>query len=273
MLGRPAGVMGILNVTPDSFSDGGRHLQVDSAVTAGLAMARAGAAWIDVGGESSRPGAQPVPVGEELARVVPVLTGLRRALDQAGLACHLSIDTTKAVVAEAALEAGAILVNDIGAGRDPAMFPLIARRQVAVCLMHMRGQPSTMQDDPRYADVVGEVITVLGQRLAAARAAGIAEDAVLVDPGIGFGKTADHNWALLANLDRLGQSLGRPVLVGVSRKRLLTARLGEDLPPPARDADSHLLHVQLAWHCELLRVHDVGGTVRALRLAVPQEAS
>ena len=198
-------VMGIVNVTPDSFSDGGEHADTDSAVAHGLLLAAEGAAILDVGGESTRPGSDPVAADDELARVVPVIE--RLAVASPAL---ISIDTTKAVVARAAFDAGAVLVNDVTALRgDPAMAALVAERGCPLCLMHMLGEPRTMQDDPRYDDVVAEVVAFLEERLAFAVAAGVREEQVLLDPGIGFGKTVRHNLLLLAHLDRVA-ALGRP---------------------------------------------------------------
>lgn len=256
--------MGILNATPDSFSDGGQHVGPGRALASARGMVAAGAAWLDVGGESTRPGAQPVAAELELERVLPVI----EALASAGLDAAISIDTAKAAVAERALAAGAVLVNDVSAGGDPAMLPLVASTGAGLCLMHMRGRPETMQDDPRYDDVVDVVEAFLAARMAAAGAAGVRDEQLVLDPGIGFGKTLAHNCALLRALPRLARNLGRPLLVGVSRKRMIAALLGEDIPAERRDAASHLLHVQLAPHCALLRVHDVPGAAAALRLAL-----
>ena len=263
VVSRPAGLMGILNVTPDSFSDGGLHLTVDAAVTAGIAMVRDGATWLDVGGESSRPGAEPVSPAIECQRVVPVIAALRAA----GITAPISIDTTKADVAEAALAAGASAVNDISAGGDPAMFPLIARQACPVVLMHMQGTPRTMQVAPTYTNVVDDVCTSLERQLSKALAAGITESAIMLDPGIGFGKTLEHNLALLRALPRLHATFSRPLVVGVSRKSLISALVGQPLSTSSRDAASHILHALIAEHCALLRVHDVAGARHALTLA------
>jgi dihydropteroate synthase len=221
-------VMGIVNVTPDSFSDGGRYLDHRAAVAHGLELERAGASILDIGGESTRPGAQPVPEAEELRRVVPVIEGLRAQ----GSAAQISIDTSKAAVAAAALQAGATLVNDVTALRgDPAMAGVVASAGADLCLMHMLGDPRTMQRDPRYDDVVAEVKAFLEERLSVAVAAGIAEERIALDPGIGFGKTTEHNLTLLRRVAEL-VTLGRPVLIGTSRKSFLgkiTARPVEDL--------------------------------------------
>ena len=254
-------VMGIVNVTPDSFSDGGLHDDTDSAVAHGLLLAAEGAAILDIGGESTRPGSDPVSVDDELARVVPVIE--RLAVSSSAL---ISIDTTKAAVARAALDAGAGLVNDVTALRgDPAMASLVAERGCPVCLMHMLGEPRTMQGDPRYDDVVGEVIAFLEQRLSAALAAGVREEQVLLDPGIGFGKTLAHNLLLLAHLDRV-VALGRPVVLGASRKRFIGALLGA--APLERAVGTVATTVLgLAHGAAIVRVHDVHANVEALRVA------
>lgn len=264
VLSRPAALMGVINRTPDSFSDGGRWDDAATALRGARSMAAAGATWIDVGGESSRPGAEPVPTPVELERVVPVIAAISRA----GLDVAISVDTCKAAVAAAAVEAGAAMVNDITAGGDPELLAVVAERGVALCLMHMQGTPRTMQRDPRYSDPVDEVIAFLARRMAAAVASGVREEALVVDPGIGFGKRPEHNVALLRALPRIGGELGRPLLVGVSRKSLVAALLGRDLPPGERDHASHVLHAQLAPHCSLLRVHDVAGARDACRLSL-----
>lgn len=258
---QPPCVMGVVNVTPDSFSDGGEHLAALAARRTVDRMSASGAAIIDLGAESTRPGAERVGAGEQLRRLAPVLEDLARRPPAAAV----SIDTTRAKVAEAAIAAGAVLVNDVSAGRDdPDLLGVVADRGVAVCLMHMRGQPRDMQDDPRYTDVVGEVLAFLEDRIAAARLAGIPESHILVDPGVGFGKTLAHNLALVSGLARI-RALGRPVVVGLSRKGmvgLLTSRpiegrlagsLGGALAAVARGAD-------------VIRAHDVEETVDALRV-------
>ena len=218
--------MGIVNVTPDSFSDGGAHLQPAAAEAAARRMIDEGAAIVDVGGESTRPGSEGVSLDEELRRVVPVLERL------SGL--PLSIDTAKAEVARRALELGAELVNDVTALRgDPELAGVVADAEAYLCLMHMRGEPRTMQQDPRYDDVAGEVTAFLEERLAAAVAAGVAEERICLDPGIGFGKTTEQNLELVRRLDVL-TALGRPVVVGFSRKRSLGKILGD---PEAQDGD------------------------------------
>lgn len=256
--GMPCALMGILNVTPDSFSDGGRHADPAVAVVAAERMVAAGATWIDVGGESTRPGAEPVTAGEELARVLPVV----RALAARGLGA-ISIDTAKAVVAEAALAAGATMVNDVSAGADPAMLPLVAARRGPIVLMHMQGEPRIMQQAPRYHDVVDEVCSFLETRMRAASAAGVRDQDILLDPGIGFGKTTAHNLALIRALPDLARRLGRPLVVGLSRKRFLGRLAGVD-DPAARDGLGHILHGLIAPWCALLRVHDVAGARAAL---------
>jgi dihydropteroate synthase len=250
-------VMGVLNVTPDSFSDGGRFRDAAAAVRAGRDLFARGAAIVDVGGESTRPGSEPVAVHEELERVLPVLEGLR------GL--PLSVDTRHAAVAARALEAGACLVNDVTAGRDSEMFPLAARTGAGLILMHMRGDPATMQDDPRYDDVVAEVEAYLLERAAAAEASGVARDSILIDPGIGFGKTLEHNLELLRALPRLAGH-GYPVLVGVSRKRFL----GELTDRPVgdrRDATTAAVTLCALSGAAVVRVHDAEAALDSVRVA------
>jgi len=253
--------MGIVNVTPDSFSDGGLHDDADSAVAHGLLLAGEGAAILDIGGESTRPGSLPVPLDDELARVVPVIERLAAATP-----ALLSIDTTKAAVARAALDAGATMVNDVTALRgDPAMADLVAERGCPVCLMHMLGEPRTMQDDPRYHDVVAEVAAFLEERLAAAVAAGVREEQVLLDPGIGFGKTVRHNLLLLAHLDRIA-ALGRPLVLGASRKRFIGTLLGAE-PRDRVSGTVATTVLGLARGAAVVRVHDVRPNVEALQVA------
>jgi dihydropteroate synthase len=254
--------MGVLNVTPDSFSDGGHYLDAGAAVAHGAELAAAGAALLDVGGESSRPGAEPVPLDVELARVVPVIEALATALD-----IPISIDTTKAAVAEAALAAGAAVVNDISAGRfDPAMLDVVAAHDAGLVLMHMQGEPPTMQANPQYDDVVGEICELLADRVDAATRAGVRRDAILADPGIGFGKTADHNLELLGALDRIVDNLDVPVLVGTSRKRFLGAFGAADTADDRDDATLATTVWAFAANVAVVRVHDVAGSVRAARL-------
>src|SRR5436190_18328628 len=209
--------MGILNVTPDSFSDGGRFLHREAAISHGERLLAEGADLLDVGGESTRPGAEPVPAAVEHERVLPVIEGLLARHP----AARISIDTSKAAVAQAALQAGAQLVNDVTAFRaDPQMAAVVAERDAECCLMHMQGEPRTMQDDPRYGDVVEDVKAFLAERLDFALREGVTERRVLLDPGIGFGKTVEHNLALLRRLDELLE-LGRPIVIGTSRKAFL----------------------------------------------------
>jgi len=256
---RPA-VMGIVNVTPDSFSDGGRFLEADAAVAHGLELVAAGADLLDVGGESTRPGAEPVGEDEELRRVLPVV---RRLAAESGV--PVSIDTSKAAVAAAALDAGASIVNDVAAAADPEMFGVVATAGAGLVVMHMQGEPRTMQTDPHYGDVVVEIGDFLLDRLAAARAAGIHAGALCADPGLGFGKTAAHNVELLARLGELVARLDVPVLVGPSRKSFIARMLGDDLR--ARD-DGTLATVVWAVDqgARIVRVHDAGAASDALSL-------
>jgi dihydropteroate synthase len=252
-------VMGVVNVTPDSFSDGGRFIAPASAVAHACELAAAGAAVLDIGGESTRPGAEPVDADTEATRVVPVISEVAERVE-----VPISVDTTKAAVADAALTAGATIVNDVSAGTaDPDMLGVVAARGAGYVAMHMQGEPRTMQVDPHYDDVVGEVAGFLVERLDAARAAGIADDALMADPGIGFGKTIDHNLELLASLPELIAAVGVPVLVGTSRKAFL-GRIVDEPDPAARD-DATLATV--VWALErgaaMVRVHDVRGAVQA----------
>jgi dihydropteroate synthase len=255
-------VMGVVNVTPDSFSDGGQYLNPEAAVAHGVGLVGEGASILDIGGESTRPGALPVGAGEEMRRVLPVLEGLAVA----GIHAVLSVDTSKAVVAARALEAGATFVNDVTALRgDPEMASVVAAGGGDCCLMHMLGDPRTMQDDPRYGDVVDEVKVFLEERLRFAVGEGIAEDRVVLDPGIGFGKTVAHNLELLRRLDEL-VALGRPVVVGSSRKSFigrLTDRAVDD-----RVAGTIATNV-LAYvgGAQIFRVHDVAPVHDALTVA------
>lgn len=252
-------VMGILNVTPDSFSDGGRFASRDAALRQAEAMVSAGAALLDVGGESTRPGARAVSVGEELDRVIPVIEGLKGLTDVA-----ISLDSSKPEVMRAGVAAGAALLNDVRALREEGALAAAAELGVPVCLMHMRGEPRTMQADPDYADVSREVAAFLEQRMAACVAAGIAEDRLLLDPGFGFGKTPAHNIELLANLRELAR-LGRPLLVGLSRKSTLGVLTGRGVGE--RLAASVAAAVIAAQNgASILRVHDVAETVDALKI-------
>ena len=258
--------MGILNVTPDSFSDGGRFLAHDAAIGHGRELMTEGAQIVDVGGESTRPGAEPVGESEELERVSPVI----EALAAGGLGAQVSIDTSKARVAEAALAAGASLVNDVSALRaDPVMAGVVADSRAECCLMHMLGEPRTMQAAPRYEDVVDEVKAFLEERLRFAVGEGIAEERVLLDPGIGFGKTVAHNLELLARLHEL-TALGRPILIGTSRKSFLgrLAPMGGELGVDDRLAGTIASNV-LAYErgARVFRVHDVRPVANALSVA------
>jgi dihydropteroate synthase len=245
-------IMGILNVTPDSFSDGGMFFDPEDALKQARFLADEGADIIDIGGESTRPGAAPVSSEEEIRRVVPVIEAIRDAVET-----PVSVDTTKADVAAAALEAGAAIVNDVSAGRfDDAMFSLVASRNAPIVLMHMLGEPRTMQDDPRYDDVTAEVKAFLEARAQAARTAGVHGDKIIVDPGFGFGKTPQHNLELLANLDVFAE-LGYPVLAGTSRKSFIGATL--DLPVGARlEGTAATVALAVEKGAAIVRVHDVG---------------
>jgi dihydropteroate synthase len=277
--------MGVVNVTPDSFSDGGSFLKTVDAVEHGLELVRQGADILDIGGESTRPGAEPVSAKEELRRVIPVIEGLaeaidsvarssRASLDSMGGSPLISIDTSKAVVAEAALGAGASLVNDVSAFRaDPAIAGLVADSKVECCLMHMLGEPRTMQRDPRYGDVVDEVKAFLAQRMSFAMAEGVREERIMLDAGIGFGKTVAQNLQLI---DRLGEltELGRPIVIGTSRKsflgRIAAEAAGLAEPPDAQ----HRLGGTIATNvlalergASVFRVHDVAQVREALAVA------
>jgi dihydropteroate synthase len=258
---RPA-VVGIVNVTPDSFADGGRHFDAADAVAAARRMAAEGAALVDVGGESTRPGSEAVSLDEELRRVAPVLEETAGELP-------VSIDTSKAEVARRALALGAVLVNDVTALRgDPELAGVVADGGAYLCLMHMLGEPRTMQDDPRYDDVVVDVARFLEERLAFAVAAGIPEERICLDPGIGFGKTVEHNLELLSRLDEL-TALGRPILVGLSRKRFLGRVLG-DAGALTGPVTAGVAAAVVAYErgASLFRVHDVREHVEALGTAV-----
>ncbi len=255
----PFRIMGVVNVTPDSFSDGGRYLAHDAALARARQLEAEGADILDLGGESTRPGAEPVTAEEERRRVLPVVEGLMAG----GTGATLSVDTSKLTVARAALDAGATYVNDVTAFRgDPELAGLVAARGATCCLMHMLGEPRTMQDDPRYEDVVSDVKAFLEARLAFAVAEGVSEERIHLDPGIGFGKTVEHNLELLRRLPELA-ALGRPLVVGVSRKAFLGRITGRetDARTPATVAAS-----LLAWErgARILRVHDVAPVRDAL---------
>lgn len=253
--------MGILNATPDSFSDGGRFADPGRALDRALEMVDAGADLVDIGGESTRPGASPVAVGDEIARILPILKALK-----ARLPTPISVDTRKAEVARAALDAGADVINDVSALLDPTMGEVVAGSGAGLVLMHMRGNPQTMQEAPSYDDVAGEVAAELDLALRRAQAAGVAPERIVLDPGIGFAKTAEHNLELLGRLDELA-SLGRPILLGPSRKAFIGRLLG-DLPPERRDVGTAAACVVgLLRGARIFRVHDPHTTREALTVA------
>ena len=252
--------MGILNVTPDSFSEGGRFFDADDAVKHAVEMAADGVDIVDIGGESTRPGSEAVPVDEEIGRVVPVIE--RLAYDLPGT--PISIDTRKAAVAARALDAGAAIVNDVSAGADTEMFDIVRERAAAVVLMHMKGEPKTMQESPVYDDVVGEVHEFLRGRIEAAELSGIDPERIAIDPGIGFGKGLGHNLELMQRIDAL-LDLGRPILVGPSRKRFIGAIL--NLPEYQRvEGTIGAVAWMVARGAHIVRVHDVREVVRAVRI-------
>jgi len=252
-------VMGVLNVTPDSFSDGGQFYETDAAIRRGLEMVEQGADLLDIGGESTRPRSDPVSAEEEWRRVGRVIATLGRQVD-----VPLSIDTMKPDVAEKAVGAGASIVNDVSGMRDPAMVRFVASAQVGVVAMHMLGNPKTMQEHPEYRDVVGEVTAFLADRVAALRAAGASSEAIAIDPGVGFGKSLDHNLALLRNLDRLA-ALGHPVVVGVSRKSFI-AKIGAGEPGERLPGSLAAAALAVSHGANVVRAHDVLETVRAMRV-------
>ncbi len=255
----PFRIMGVVNVTPDSFSDGGRYFDADAAITHGLELEAEGAAILDIGGESTRPGADPVPEAEELRRVLPVIEGLIAA----GCAAQLSIDTSKTGVAARALQAGATLVNDVTAFRgDPEIADVVAAAGAECCLMHMLGTPRTMQRDPRYDDVVTDIKAFLEDRMSFATGRGILQDRIMLDPGIGFGKTVEHNLELLRRLGELAE-LGRPIVIGTSRKSFLGKITGREVDD--RLATTVATNV-LAYErgANVFRVHDVAPVRDAL---------
>jgi dihydropteroate synthase len=258
----PFRLMGIVNVTPDSFSDGGRYLDAEAAIAHARELEAEGAEILDLGGESTRPGAAAVAAGEEERRVVPVI----EALVAGGTRAQISVDTSKLTVARAALDAGATYVNDVTAfRRDPGIAELVAQRGADCCLMHMLGEPRTMQADPRYDDVVADVKAFLEERLAFAVAAGIPEERIQLDPGIGFGKTVEHNLELLSRLEELA-ALGRPLVIGVSRKSFLGRITGREVGD--RLAATIAANVLAFVHgASVFRVHDVGPVRDALEVA------
>ncbi len=253
-------LLGIVNVTPDSFSDGGLYCQADAAIAHGLALLDDGADALDVGGESTRPGAPPVGVNEEISRVVPVIRGLLSAAPTA----KISIDTSKASVARAAIEAGAWMVNDVTSGSDPGMFPLAAEAQCPLVLMHMRGNPATMQQHTEYDDLVGEVINALTNRIALAVQMGVAQNRIIADPGVGFGKALSDNPGLIAQTGRFRDTLGVPVMIGASRKRFIGSLTQQEVASErvfgSVGAALAAARAGAAW----LRVHDVAATRQAL---------
>ena len=258
-LSRPQ-VMGVLNITPDSFSDGGDFFAPEKAVQHALQMEAEGAAIIDIGGESTRPGAEPVSEADELRRVVPVIEALQSRLE-----VPISVDTQKPAVMQAAIQAGAGFINDVNALREPGALEAAVACGVPVCLMHMQGDPRTMQGDPQYGDVVDEVKTFLQQRLSACEQAGIRKEQIVLDPGFGFGKVAHHNLQMLARLEEFGQ-LGQPIVVGLSRKsmigKLLGLEVGERLP-----ASIALAVLAVERGARLVRSHDVAATWQALQMS------
>lgn len=253
-------VMGILNVTPDSFSDGGEFFDTDKAVARGLEMVRQGAAILDIGPESTRPGAAPVSVDEQIRRAVPVIRRLREHS-----AIPISIDTRDPEVAEAAMDAGASMLNDITALNDEAMAQLALRRKVPVILMHMQGTPETMQQAPRYADVVAEVLEFLMERAKFAESLGVPKEWIIVDPGIGFGKTTEHNLCLLKRLE-LFAGLGYRLLVGPSRKRFIGQLTGRDNPADRIAGTAAVVALAAMKGASIVRVHDVADMVDVVRM-------
>ena len=255
-------IMGVLNVTPDSFSDGGQFFDCDAAVNRGIQMAAEGADIIDIGGESTRPGANRISTKEESRRVIPVIERLRAMID-----IPISIDTSKAEVANAALDAGASIINDVTAGRgDEEMLPLAAKQNVAMILMHMQGEPRTMQKNPCYGDVVGEVADFFRQQYSRAIECGVDPMTLAFDPGIGFGKTLEHNLELLNHLDEL-RVHDRPLMIGVSRKSFLGKVVGSSEMTDRIAPTAAMTTLLRTWGADVLRVHDVKENVAALRIA------
>jgi len=264
--GERALVMGILNVTPDSFSDGGNYLNVTSAVSHAVQMVQDGANIIDVGGESTRPGSSRVTSSAQLERVIPVIKQLREALPQEIL---ISVDTTSSQVALAAINVGADFVNDVSAGLDdPDMFKLVASQGVPIVLMHMKGTPSSMQDHPAYNDVTAEIIEFLKQRIIAAESAGVAAHHIIVDPGIGFGKSREHNLKLLADLEVLKIAIGKPILLGTSRKRFMGGICNENSPIELLGATVATTVIGYYAGARIFRVHDVKPNRQALDVSL-----
>ena len=253
-------IMGILNVTPDSFSDGGKFQTLELAVARGLQMVEEGAGIIDIGGESTRPGAKPVQTLEEIARTVPIIGKLREQSD-----CLISIDTQKAEVARAAVAAGADIINDISALTDPEMAAVAAETGAGLVLMHMQGTPETMQKNPRYDDVVSNVWNFLEERMAFAVERGVAPEQIALDPGIGFGKTDEHNLALLRGIPMFG-NFGRPVLIGASRKRFIGRITGQENPAARMAGSLAVAAFSILRGAQILRVHDVKESCDTARL-------
>lgn len=253
-------VMGVVNVTPDSFSDGGRFIEPDEALAQALRLVDEGADILDIGGESTRPGAQPVEEAEELARVIPVIERLVAATD-----VPVSIDTTKADVMREAVAAGAAMINDVTGLRMPGTLEAAAELSVPVCLMHMQGEPRTMQENPHYDDVIGDIESFFERRLAACVAAGIDGERIVLDPGFGFGKTLEHNLELLARLAELDR-LGYPLLVGISRKSMLGAITGRERADERVSASVAAALMAADRGAAIIRVHDVAATVDALKV-------
>ncbi|MFI5378106.1 MAG: dihydropteroate synthase [Tepidisphaerales bacterium] len=254
-------VMGIVNVTPDSFSDGGEFLSPDAAAGHAMQLVDAGADLIDIGGESTRPGSRRIDAAEQIARIAPVLRKLA-----GGITTAISVDTTRSEVAATALDLGAAAVNDISAGRDdPVMFRLVAQRQAALVLMHMRGDPATMQTNPMYSDVVGEITRFLRERIDAARQAGVARHRIVIDPGIGFGKSVEHNLEILRRLKEF-TAVGHPLLVGASRKGFIGRVTGETEPSRRLMGTAASVAWSVASGADIVRVHDVSEMARVVRM-------
>jgi dihydropteroate synthase len=252
--------MGVINVTPDSFSDGGSFVSSREAVAHGHLLIEQGADLLDLGGESTRPGAEPIPAATEISRVMPVLEGLVGTVP-------ISVDTTKTEVDRLALDAGAEVVNDVTAGGDPAMLELVAAAGSGLILMHMQGRPRTMQDDPRYDDVVGDIKLFLSERSLAARKAGVQADRIAIDPGIGFGKTLEHNLDLIREIGSL-RSLGFPVVLGASRKKFLGTITGVDQPSQRDLASAVVAALAVERGADLFRVHNVSACREAVAVAL-----
>ncbi|WP_086970790.1 dihydropteroate synthase [Vibrio coralliirubri] len=258
VLDRPH-VMGILNVTPDSFSDGGKFNSLDNALVQAERMIQAGVSIIDIGGESTRPGAPDVPLEEELARVIPAIKAIRAKFD-----VWISIDTSKAEVMRQAVEAGADLINDVRALQEPGALEAAADANVPVCLMHMKGQPRTMQANPNYDDVLTDVEAFLKERVEACEAVGISKEQLILDPGFGFGKTIEHNYHLLAHLEKF-HTLGLPVLAGMSRKSMIF-KLLDKVPADCMVASVTCATIAAIKGAQIIRVHDVEDTLEAMKI-------